>query len=86
MCIPLGVYLLIIFNVDTIASVTKISFLFSLCIEVTQFILQITVSNGRSMDINDLISNTLGGILGYLVVKSLIKNQTFANLINRFNL
>lgn len=86
MCIPLGVYLLIIYKVNTLSSVTKTSFLFSLCIEITQFILQITVSNGRSMDINDLISNTLGGVLGYVIIKSLIKNQTFGNLINRFNL
>jgi glycopeptide antibiotics resistance protein len=80
------VYLVIIYKVNTLSNISKRSFLFSLCIEITQFILQITVSNGRSMDINDLISNTLGGVLGYVIIKSSIKNQIFANVINRFKL
>lgn len=84
MCIPLGVYLVIIYNVNTLSNIYKRSFLFSLCIEITQLILRITVSNGRSMDINDLISNTLGGVLGYVLIKSLIKNQSFSKIINRF--
>lgn len=84
MCIPLGVYLVLFYKVNSLSYIVRKSFLFSLCIEVTQFILQITVSNGRCMDINDLLSNTLGGLLGYIAMKSIIKDQNLENLINKF--
>lgn len=86
MCIPLGVYLALFYKDNSLAEIVRKSFLFSLSIEIIQFILQITVSNGRCADINDLLANTLGGALGYLIINSIIRNQNFENLISKFKL
>ncbi|WP_258312382.1 VanZ family protein, partial [Streptomyces sp. ZEA17I] len=42
--------------------------LVSLGIEVTQLLQYIAFANGRAVDVNDLIANALGGLLGYAVL------------------
>ena len=86
MCIPFGVYMMLFNKINSLSYIAKRSFLLSLSIEITQFILLLTVSSGRSMDVNDLISNTLGGILGFIIIKNLNDNKIFNNLIKRFKL
>ncbi|MFE2290939.1 VanZ family protein [Streptomyces sp. NPDC059452] len=44
--------------------------LVSLGIEVTQLLQYIVLANGRAVDVNDLIANTLGGLLGYAVLRA----------------
>jgi glycopeptide antibiotics resistance protein len=43
----------------------------SLCIEVTQYLLDI----GRTADVNDVMENTLGTLLGWLVVYALSRRM-----------
>ncbi len=74
MLFPVGVYLPIIFRRCRSA---KFMFLILLSIgiivETTQHILNIMVGfHYRSVDIDDVILNTLGGMLGYLVHKFVI--------------
>lgn len=63
---PLGVFLPLLYKkYNRISNVALTSFLFSLSIEIVQMF-------GRgATDINDLITNTLGSCLGYLIYKLL---------------
>jgi glycopeptide antibiotics resistance protein len=40
----------------------------SLSVEATQLLSYIVLNNGRAVDVNDLIANTLGGLAGYALV------------------
>ncbi len=40
----------------------------SLAIEAAQLLSYIVLNNGRSVDVNDLLANTLGGLVGYALV------------------
>lgn len=78
--IPLGFMLLIFFDKVKVGKVIFIGFLCSLTIETVQFLLGLYIGyNYRSSDIDDVILNTLGSIVGILVFKifkkSLIKNE-----------
>jgi glycopeptide antibiotics resistance protein len=41
----------------------------SACIELTQLVLWLTVGNYRTVDVNDLIANTAGGLLGLAILR-----------------
>ncbi|MET0418269.1 MAG: VanZ family protein [Actinoplanes sp.] len=41
----------------------------SLAIEATQFLIGITVGSRRTVDVNDLIANTAGALLGLLILR-----------------
>lgn len=45
-----------------------------------------TLGNGRSTDINDIIANTLGGVLGFLIYKKLTHLKVVRSLTDRFQL
>lgn len=68
---PLGVLLpLISWKNNSIKRVFLFSFLFSLCIETSQLIIMITtLTPWRCFDIDDIIANSLGGVLGILFYK-----------------
>ncbi|MGJ3560151.1 VanZ family protein [Streptomyces sp. INA 01156] len=40
----------------------------SLSVEATQLLSYLVLNNGRSVDVNDLLANTLGGLIGYALV------------------
>lgn len=86
MLIPFGVYLWLLVNPQKISweLVLVRSLVFSLSIEVLQLLLYITLNSGRSVDINDLIANTLGGLVGFYVMRGLSKNMYFRDLIDGF--
>lgn len=67
---PLGFFLPLLYKkYNRISSVGLTGFLFSLFIEIVQMF-------GRgSTDINDLITNTLGACLGYVIYKLLAKQN-----------
>lgn len=46
------------------------SALISLGIEAVQLIQYIVFANGRAVDVNDLIANTIGGLLGCTVLRA----------------
>lgn len=66
--IPLGIYIEMLFSKwSTIKKISTI-FIVSLICEISQFIMAIGAS-----DITDIINNTLGGIVGLLVMYVLVK-------------
>lgn len=65
--IPLGIFLPILYKkYRNFRSVTVFGFLTSLFIEIMQ------IFSHRATDIDDLITNTLGTIIGYLIAKILV--------------
>lgn len=75
MFMPIGFFIPLLWEIPN-KKIIIVGFLFSLFIEVCQLFLN------RGTDVDDLILNTLGTILGLLVYKFLYKK--FKNLIIRF--
>lgn len=71
--IPLGIYISMFLNNSKIYKKIGVIVLISLAFEVSQYIFAIGAS-----DITDIITNTIGGIIGvgiYLVIKSILKEE-----------
>lgn len=67
MMMPFG-FLLPIIKKKGLLSTVSLTFLFSFLIETTQlFCVYLGISNQRTFDVTDLITNTFGGVLGYFV-------------------
>ena len=78
MLMPLGIYLSILFRVKRISKALLIIFLISLSIETIQFTFAyLGLVMGRGFNIDDLIVNTLGGVIGFLLFE-LIKRVAFS--------
>lgn len=77
--LPIGVFLPILWNkyFSSIKSLATIGLGISLLIEVLQYMEGILLPSiyTRASDVNDLILNTLGVLIGYFVFKNLSKNQ-----------
>jgi glycopeptide antibiotics resistance protein len=73
--VPLGIYGGILFEKWIFGKKLFFFFLISLIIEVLQFILAV-----GAFDITDIITNTLGGIIGFMIFKAIEK--AFLNSIN----
>ncbi|MFD2881804.1 VanZ family protein [Paenibacillus rhizoplanae] len=58
----------------------------SLSIEVIQMVIGITLGSSRSTDINDIIANTLGGVLGFLIMNKLMQANAIQRFAAKFNL
>lgn len=87
MLMPLGLYLPLLHpKFKSLKTVAYYGFFLSLSIEALQMMIRITLGNGRSTDINDLIANTVGAILGYMVVKGLMKSSNGNHLLNKLRL
>ncbi|GAF66668.1 hypothetical protein BTS2_3570 [Bacillus sp. TS-2] len=72
MLAPLGVYLSILFQHTKISKVFLIIFLTSLTIEIAQLILgYFGFVLGRGTNVDDLILNTLGGVIGFILMQFL---------------
>ena len=81
--VPLGIYAGILFERWIFGKKLFFFFLISLIIEVLQFILAV-----GAFDITDIITNTLGGIIGLMIFKAIgkafknsFKAQKFINII-----
>ena len=72
MFVPMGI-ILSFYNESKFSKVLFKSFLWSLAIELIQLLLGILVSGTRIVDIDDLIMNTIGGVIGYLVFILIIR-------------
>jgi glycopeptide antibiotics resistance protein len=73
--VPLGIYAGILFEKWIFGKKLFFFFLISLIIEVLQFILAV-----GAFDITDIITNTLGGIIGFMIFKAIEK--AFLNSFN----
>lgn len=70
--LPLGIFLPCLFpTLNSIKKVAVICFLCSLSIELIQLILR-QYGTYRTVDIDDIILNTTGGILGWLIFSKLV--------------
>ena len=81
--VPLGIYAGVLLHRWSIVKKLSLIFLFSLLCEVIQYIFGIGAS-----DITDLITNTLGGIIGFMIYKGIekafkdaVKAQKFINIL-----
>lgn len=73
---PLGFFIPIIFKrINKLSSTLLITILTSTLAEIIQFIFQV-----GALDINDVILNTLGGIIGFIIYKLVIKLSISAKL------
>ncbi|WP_153976549.1 VanZ family protein [Paenibacillus xylanilyticus] len=71
---PLGFLLpLLKPSVDSIRKAASAGLMLSFTIEILQLVIRITLGNGRSTDINDLIANTAGSVLGFVILGLLIR-------------
>lgn len=87
MFMPLGVYLpLLNKKFESLKSVAYYGFLSSVAIEGLQMMIRIICGNGRSTDINDLIANTAGAVMGYIVINGLRKRSNGYQLLNKIRL
>lgn len=74
MFMPLGFLLpLLKPSVDSIPKAAAVGLMLSFTIEILQLVIRITLGNGRSTDINDLIANTAGSVLGFVILGLLIR-------------
>ncbi|MDE8036132.1 VanZ family protein [Erysipelothrix rhusiopathiae] len=65
MLVPFGFLMNYKFKKPSFSKIVILSMTFSLCIEMTQLMMQLTLYTRRVADINDLLSNTFGGMLGW---------------------
>jgi len=82
-CVPLGIYAGVLFKRWSFGTKLFFFFLISSMFEILQFILR-----AGAFDITDIITNTLGGIIGLMIFKAIeklfknsVKGQKFINII-----
>ncbi|PRY39766.1 VanZ family protein [Umezawaea tangerina] len=72
MLVPFGVLLpLVSTKVLDMRGVALRALAFSAAIETTQLLIYTIARSGRAVDVNDLLANTLGGLLGYFLLRTL---------------
>ncbi|MBP3951547.1 VanZ family protein [Bacillus suaedae] len=87
MLVPFGMYLPFLKKtVDSVKDAAKLGFMLSLSFEMIQLLIRITLGSGRSTDINDLLANTAGAAIGYLIIKKLFQVSPIKNLFAKFQL
>nr|WP_296063805.1 VanZ family protein [uncultured Actinoplanes sp.] len=83
MLLPLALLLRLVFGIEDRHRVVRAGILTSLAIETIQAVLVLTVHGNRWADINDLTSNTLGTVAGFLVLRRLLRVPAVQRLIDR---
>lgn len=87
MLVPLGFLLpLMSARPASPARAAATAFLASLTIEATQLLCYLLFNNGRSVDVNDLIANTLGGLLGHLLFRAATRIPSLRPPLHRLTL
>jgi glycopeptide antibiotics resistance protein len=69
MLMPFGFLYPIVFRKEKFKNVLFSTFILSLTIELTQLLMTIFWTNIRSFDTTDLITNTIGGCIGFVIYK-----------------
>jgi glycopeptide antibiotics resistance protein len=81
MTLPLAAILHTVFGVTGMRRVVLTGLGLSLSIELTQALLLVTLHGNRWADVNDLMSNTLGAYLGYLLFRGLMRSAHFRRAV-----
>lgn len=76
MTLPWGVYLFLINHRLSLGQATLAGLGFSLFIETNQFIGDGLLNLGRLADIDDLITNTLGAIIGFIILTAINRSSS----------
>jgi len=82
--VPLGIFLPLMTSIRGGKRVALLALCFSAGIETVQYVTDILLSSGRTADVNDLIANTLGALLGYLIYQALERIPRVASLVSRY--
>jgi glycopeptide antibiotics resistance protein len=73
MFVPLGVLVPMLWpGADSVRRLAGVAAAASGGIELTQFVLWVTLGSQRTVDVNDLIANTAGGLLGLLLLRAVV--------------
>ena len=87
MLVPLGMYLPFLSQkIQSIKQAARLGFYISLSFELTQLAIRILLGSGRSTDINDLIANTLGAVIGFLLIRKVSKISLAQSVFHKFSL
>jgi len=81
MTLPLAALLYVVFSVREKNRVILVGFMLSAAIELTQAVLDLAFHGTRWADVNDLISNTLGVLLGYLAFHRAMRFEPFRQVL-----
>ncbi|WP_373706062.1 VanZ family protein [Jeotgalibaca porci] len=86
MLAPLAVYYFLMKKSASLFKVIRFSFLVSLGIEFLQFLTNYFLGGWRGADVADVVVNTLGAVMGYLIVREVYKNAHPDSVIHEFRL
>ena len=86
MTVPLAAVLYLVFGVRELRRVVLVGFLVSLAIEITQAVIDIAWHGNRWADVNDLTSNTLGALLGFLIFWRAMRSARVRRLVRPWSL
>jgi glycopeptide antibiotics resistance protein len=86
MTLPLAAVLYLVFGVREKRRVVLVGFLASLGIELTQAVIDLAWHGNRWADVNDLTSNTLGALLGFLIFWRAMRSAHVRGLVRPWSL
>lgn len=81
--LPLGMIMPMLWSkFMSVSKITFFAFSVSLSIEILQVLSAYIGNMGRAFDIDDILFNTIGAFVGYIIYKKVIKNEKF--LFNKY--
>ncbi|MEU1086612.1 VanZ family protein [Streptomyces sp. NPDC005892] len=86
MFVPFGFLLPLFIRCEGARRMAWMAALASLAIEGTQLAQYIVFSSGRAVDINDVIANTLGGLIGFALLRLALRRERTRALFARWAL
>ena len=86
MTLPLAALLYVVFSVRAKSRVFLVGFVISAAIEVMQAVQDIAFHGNRWADVNDLISNTLGVLIGYIAFHWAMRFESFRRVVESCSL
>ncbi|WP_392757304.1 VanZ family protein [Streptomyces sp. LN590] len=85
--VPLGILLPLMFGkITSTRRAVAYGAVFSLAIEVSQVLCVALFNNYRQADVNDLLVNTFGCVLGYWIVRLAVRVSFLGHVLRRFAL
>ncbi|WP_199515504.1 VanZ family protein [Nucisporomicrobium flavum] len=76
MFVPLGLLVPLLWPAaGSLRRITTVSFAASAAIETLQLVWWLTLGSFRTVDVNDLIANTAGGVAGVLLLRAVVRRD-----------